>query len=66
MLKILIVENNPTLTRLLSHFFKEEGCDIRTADDGLQAMLALEDFKPDILFTDIIMPKISGASSAGS
>ena len=60
MLKLLIVENNPTITRLLTHFFKEEGCEIRTAADGLQAMLVLEEFKPDILFTDIIMPKISG------
>jgi len=60
MLKVLIVENNPTLVKLLSHFFESEGCDIRCAEDGLQAMLLLEDFIPDILFTDIIMPKISG------
>lgn len=60
MYKVLIVENNPTITKLLSHFFQSEGCDIRQADDGLQAMSVLESFIPDILFTDIIMPKISG------
>ena len=60
MYKVLIVENNPTLLKLLSHFFQAEGCDIRLAVDGLQAMLALDSFTPDILFTDIIMPKISG------
>lgn len=60
MYKVLIVENNPTITKLLSHFFQSEGCDIRLADDGLQAMSVLESFIPDILFTDIIMPKISG------
>ena len=58
--KVLIVENNPTITKLLSHFFEAEGCDIRLAEDGLQAMVALDTFIPDILFTDIIMPKISG------
>jgi diguanylate cyclase (GGDEF)-like protein/PAS domain S-box-containing protein len=60
MCKVLIVENNPTIIRLLSHFFEAEGCDIRLAEDGLQAMVALDSFVPDILFTDIIMPKISG------
>jgi CheY-like chemotaxis protein len=37
-----------------------EGCDIRLADDGLQAMCIMDTFVPDILLTDIIMPKISG------
>lgn len=60
MYKVLIVENNPTLIKLLSHFFQSEGCEIRLADDGLQAMSMLESFIPDIIFTDIIMPKISG------
>ena len=60
MYKVLIVENNPTITRLLSHFFEAEGCDVHLAEDGLQAMVTLDTFVPDILFTDIIMPKISG------
>lgn len=60
MLKVLIVENNPTLTKLLSHHFAAEDCEVRLAEDGLEAMLVLEQFIPDILFTDIIMPKISG------
>jgi diguanylate cyclase (GGDEF)-like protein/PAS domain S-box-containing protein len=60
MLKVLIVENNPTIIRLLAHFFEAEGCDIRLAEDGLQAIVLLDGFAPDILFTDIIMPKISG------
>jgi len=58
--KVLVVENNPTIIKLLSHFFQEEGCDIRLAEDGLQAISVLESFIPDILFTDIIMPEISG------
>ncbi|KJR96858.1 MAG: hypothetical protein VR65_26765 [Desulfobulbaceae bacterium BRH_c16a] len=60
MCKVLIVENNPTIVKLVSHFFQSEGCDIRLADDGLQAMSVMESFIPDILFTDIIMPKIGG------
>ncbi len=60
MYKVLIVENNPTIIKLLSHFFQSEGCDIRLAEDGLLALRLLESFVPDILFTDIIMPEISG------
>ncbi len=60
MQKVLIVENNPTVTKLLSHHFQLAGCEIRLAEDGLQAMNMLESFVPDILFTDIIMPKIGG------
>ncbi len=63
--KVLIVENNPTIIKLLSHFFQAEGCDIRLAEDGLQAMSVLGSFMPDILFTDIIMPKISGDELCG-
>jgi len=58
--KVLIVENNPVTTKLLSHFFQAEGCDIRLAEDGLQALRILDSFLADILCTDIIMPKISG------
>lgn len=60
MLNVLIVENNPTLTKLLSHFFADEGCEVHLAQDGLQAMIMMEDFIPDIIFCDIVMPKISG------
>lgn len=60
MYKVLIVEDNPTIIKLLSHFFQAEGCDIRLAEDGLMALTVLESFIPDILITDIIMPKISG------
>ena len=58
--KVLIVENNPTITRLLSHFFQAEGCAVYLVNDGLEAMIALDTFAPDILFTDIVMPRISG------
>ncbi len=58
--KVLIVEDNPTLTKLFSHFFQSEECDVRLAENGLVALTVLESFVPDILITDIIMPKISG------
>ncbi|MDR3628917.1 MAG: diguanylate cyclase [Desulfocapsaceae bacterium] len=60
MQNILIVENNPVITRLLSHFFEMEGCEVHHAENGLQAVVMLDTFIPDIICTDIIMPKIGG------
>lgn len=60
MKKILIVENNPVYLKLLVHFFEQEDCTTTTANDGLSALNTLESFTPDIIVTDIIMPKIGG------
>ncbi len=60
MLKVLVVENNPTILKLISHHLKAEGCQVTIAPDGLAALVQLDIEQPDILFTDIIMPKVSG------
>lgn len=60
MYKVLVVENNPIVGRLLSHHFHAAGCEIRMAEDGLQALSLMYSFIPDILFTDIVMPKVGG------
>jgi diguanylate cyclase (GGDEF)-like protein/PAS domain S-box-containing protein len=59
-INVLIVENNPIILKLLSHHLEEEGCQVRFAGNGLEALLELEKEIPDIIFTDIIMPKVSG------
>ena len=58
--KVLVVENNPTILRLLVYHLELEGCEVTTATDGLSALVILDNEIPDILFTDIIMPKVSG------
>ncbi len=58
--KVLIVENNPVFIKLLLHALEEKSCECRIAEDGLQAMIILQSFQPDIVITDIIMPNISG------
>ncbi|WP_028581459.1 two-component system response regulator [Desulfogranum japonicum] len=60
MYKVLIVENIPVIIKLLSHFFQAQGCEIQQAQDGLEAINIMESYVPDILFTDLIMPKVSG------
>ncbi len=57
---VLVVENNPTIQRILVIHLESEGCKVITADNGLDALVILEDLTPDIIFSDIIMPKVSG------
>lgn len=60
MCKVLVVENNPTILKLLSHHLESEGCQVTTAVNGLEALLEIDKEIPDLIFTDIIMPKVSG------
>ncbi|MBU3936759.1 MAG: response regulator [Proteobacteria bacterium] len=58
--KILAVDNHPLILELISSFLEKEGHEVRGAQDGLSALAVLEDFVPDIMFVDLVMPNISG------
>ena len=59
-IKTLVVDNNPVLLRAISAILSQEGCTVQTADTGLAALEIVDDFAPDIIFTDLIMPMVSG------
>ena len=58
--KILVVDNNPLILKLMDNFFLSEGYEVRTAVDGISALHVLETFIPDLMFIDLIMPNIQG------
>lgn len=59
--KILVVDNNPVILRLMQNLLEEqEGHLVKTADDAMEALDILQDFIPDLIFLDMVMPKISG------
>ena len=58
--KILVVDNSRVVLRLLTHHLEKEGYEVRTAEDGLLALSILEDFHPEVMFVDLVMPTISG------
>ena len=60
MKKILIIDNNPVILKLLSSTLENEGYDVLTACDGLTAFDILQHHVPDIIFLDLIMPNING------
>ena len=58
--KILIVDDNRVMLSFLDNTLKQEGHHVVTAEDGLLALDILKSFTPDIIFLDLILPKIGG------
>jgi DNA-binding response OmpR family regulator len=58
--KILLVEDNLELRNLYNLFLKEHGFEVRTAIDGEDGLQVAKEFKPDLIFLDVMMPKIDG------
>ena len=58
--KILVVDNDPLIGELLTDLLQQEGHEVVVAEDGISALDTLASFIPDIMFIDLIMPRISG------
>jgi len=57
---ILVVDDEPLITDSLSYSLKREGFDVHVAADGLSALKAVEELKPDLIVLDLMLPDISG------
>jgi len=58
--KILLVDDDRVLLKFASGLLEKEGHEVATAQDGFAALNLLTSFYPDIMFFDLIMPKIDG------
>ena len=58
--KILVVEDEFGLQETLRDVFRMEGYDVRVAIDGENGYKTFLEFRPDLVFTDVVMPKMSG------
>ena len=59
--KVLVVDDDRLICRLLADFFEDEGYDVRCAGDGLAALAEVERDLPDLVVTDLMMPRLDGA-----
>ncbi len=59
-LKILVVDDSKTIRRTAETLLAKEGCEVHTAVDGFDALAKIADHKPDIIFVDIMMPRLDG------
>ncbi|HSO20277.1 MAG TPA: response regulator, partial [Desulfosarcina sp.] len=58
--KILVVDDNRMILKFLSNLLEGEGHEVKTCEDGLSALSLLTTYRPDIVFVDLIIPKIGG------
>ncbi|HWQ74033.1 MAG TPA: response regulator [Syntrophomonas sp.] len=62
--KILIVDDQKGVRRLLEELFKKEGWDVKVAADGQEAITRVEERLPDIILMDVKMPNMSGLEAS--
>ena len=58
--RILVVDDEPQLIRVLRTGLKSRGYDIRAAADGLAGLELFTDWRPDLVITDLAMPNVDG------
>jgi two-component system, OmpR family, alkaline phosphatase synthesis response regulator PhoP len=58
--KIMVVDDEPDLVRLVQFRLEREGWEVVTATDGLSAISTIVDEKPDLIFLDVMMPGMDG------
>lgn len=59
-LKVMVIDDSKTIRRTAESLLKKEGCTVITANDGYEALGKIADHHPDIIFVDIMMPRLDG------
>lgn len=59
-LKILVIDDSKTIRRTAETLLTKEGCQVFTAIDGFDALSKIADHQPDLIFVDIMMPRLDG------
>ena len=57
---VLVVEDDPTILQLLEVNFEMEGFIVVRAEDGEQGLAAARETRPDVVVSDVMMPKMAG------
>src|ERR1700728_973718 len=58
--RILVIDDEPQITRVLRAAISAQGYDVRTANDPEEGVQVLRDWTPDLVITDLMMPGMSG------
>ena len=58
--KILIADDNENIRDALTYLLEDEGYQLWLAKDGAETIQKVKEFRPDILFLDIMMPEVNG------
>ena len=58
--RILVIDDEPQITRVLRAALSAQGYDVRTANDPEEGLRVFRDWPPDLVITDLMMPGMSG------
>jgi twitching motility two-component system response regulator PilG len=58
--KVLVVDDSNTIRRSAEIFLKQGGHEVLLAEDGFDALAKVNDFQPNLIFCDILMPRLDG------
>lgn len=58
--KVMVIDDSNTIRRSAEIFLAQAGCQVLLAEDGFDALAKIADHHPDIIFVDIMMPRLDG------
>lgn len=58
--KVMVIDDSNTIRKSTEAILSKEGYEVLTASDGFEAMSMITDNHPDIIFVDIMMPRLDG------
>jgi len=58
--RVLVVDDSATIRRSAETMLASEGCEVFTAENGFEALSKITCHKPDLIFVDIMMPRLDG------
>ena len=59
-LRVMVIDDSKTIRRTAETLLVREGCEVVTATDGFEALSKIADHDPQIIFVDIMMPRLDG------
>lgn len=59
-IKVMIIDDSNTIRKSAEIFLRPSGCEVILAEDGFEAMSKIVDNQPNIIFIDIVMPRLDG------
>jgi twitching motility two-component system response regulator PilG len=58
--KVMVIDDSNTIRRSAEIFLNQAGCEVILAQDGFDALSKITDHDPDVVFVDIMMPRLDG------
>jgi twitching motility two-component system response regulator PilG len=58
--KVMVIDDSNTIRRSAEIFLAQAGCQVILAEDGFDALAKISDHQPDVIFVDIMMPRLDG------